>query len=91
MRRTFLLLALFVLTGTLLAQTPTVVSRPRGNYMIWGMPFTAAAAPRDGKTMRLTDATFDLGNAVTVTADEAVIDPATESVTLLGRVVMTQK
>jgi hypothetical protein len=92
MRRLLLPLALFALTGTLVAQTPTIQS---------GMPLTMpdrlhskvywSSGTRDGRTMRLKDARIVFENGVTITADDAVVQADEDTIQLVGNVKMKLK
>lgn len=90
MRRLTLSLALLAVTGTLVAQTPQSMSLTQPDKFHCKVSYLARQ--QDGDKLRLKNATLEFEMGVTITADEAVFDKASEDVLQLsGNVQMRLK
>ena len=91
MRRFFLPLALFALTGTLVAQTPQqpmpLTQPDRLHSKVYWSSFT-----QDGDTARMKGVRFEFENGVTITAEDAVYQKGQPTtIQLSGNVQMVVK
>ena len=91
MRRIFLPTALLLLTGTLVAQTPTTIPLTQPDKFHCKLTYDADMTP-EGTKVRVKNPRLEFEMGVTITADEAVFDRAHDGVfQLSGHVQMVLK